>query len=221
MKKIEYACAAAGIFIKHLHTEGFDRGMIATFGNSFQVVQNFTSVESQLHSALSRTVRSVSNEGTRLYDSMEDGIMKFWQSGDRRRPWILIVVTDGKDYFDQGKYRNNPAGIGTFIAQRFNHEPSNFMFLLGVGRRGEIDVNALATVGAYGGILAIPVEAFALLEAVFLKIAVSITTDVFSQTYTQGNISWQRVAELRRLSHRPLDYAFLIDRSGSMNESGD
>lgn len=221
MKKIDYACAAAGIFIQHLHTEGFDRGLIATFGNSFQVVQGFTGAESQLHSALARTRRSVTNEGTRLYDSIEDGIDQFWSGGDRRRPWLFIVVTDGKNNFDYGKYHNNPVGIGNTIARRFNHEPSNFMFLLGVGKNDEIDVNALATVGAYGGILAIPVQAFALLEAVFLKIALSVTTDIVGQTISSGNVTWAQVAQLRRVSHRPLDYAFLIDRSGSMNDSGD
>lgn len=221
MKKIEYACAAAGIFIKHLHTENFDRGMIATFGNSFQVVQNFTSTENYLHSALRTTARSVSDEGTRLYDSIEDGINTFWQYGDRRRPWILVVVTDGKDYYNSGKYHNNPAGIGRYIAQRFNHEPSNFMFLLGVGKQKDIDIDALATIGAHGGILAVPVEAFPLLEAAFLAIAVSITTDIVGQRITNGNVTWEQVAQLRRVSQRPLDYAFLIDRSGSMSERGD
>jgi len=74
MKKIEYAVGAAGLFIYHLHQENFDRGMIATFGNSFRIEQGFTYAESYLHHALGRIGRSVTNERTRLYDSIEDVI---------------------------------------------------------------------------------------------------------------------------------------------------
>jgi uncharacterized protein (DUF58 family) len=100
--KIEYAVAAAGIFIAHLHREGFDRGMVATFGSTFRVEQNFTSSEAHLHSALARLDPSrikQENEGTRLYDSIEDVISQFWSYGDRNRPWLLTIITDGKDYY--------------------------------------------------------------------------------------------------------------------------
>jgi len=228
MRKIEYACGAAGLFIRHLHTESFDRGMIATFGNSFQVEQGFTSTESSLHSALARVSRSVKNEGTRLYTSIYDVIRVFWDgarnsnAADKRRPWLLTVITDGKENSDRSdSYHNNPMGIGRYIADHFNHEPSNFMFLLGVGSNQDIDVNALATVAAYGGIPAIPVQAFPLLEYTFLQIALDVSTQLVGQRVNIGNLTWERVAQIRQISQTALDYAFLIDRSGTMNDSGD
>lgn len=223
MKKIEYACGAAGLFIRHLHTEGFDRGMIATFGNSFRVEQGLTGTENLLHSALARIVRSHAgtNEGTRLYDSIEDVIREFWRQGDRSRPWLLTVITDGKDYFDTGKYHNNPSGIGRFIASSYNHEDSNFMFLIGVGEGDNIDRQALATVGNYGHIPAITIEAFPLLEMLFLRIALEVSTRVQGTQITAGNLTWQEVTRIRQVSQTPLDYVFLLDRSGSMNDSGD
>ncbi len=220
MKKIEYAVGAAGVFIYHLHQENFDRGMIATFGNSFRIEQSFTSTESYLHSALARVNNSIRDERTRLYDSIEDVINEFWRSGQRNRPWLLTIITDGQDN-ESYKYRNNPASIGRYVAQRFNHEPSNFPFLIGVGEGQQIDKRALASIGDNGGFPAITIAAFPLLELVFLQIALNVSTQLVGRRIEVGNLSWEEVAQIRRLSRTPIDYAFLIDRSGSMTESGD
>lgn len=218
-KKIEYAVGAASLFIQHLHRENFDRGMIATFGNSFQVVQSFTPYESQLHTSLGLAARSISNERTRLYDSIEDTIMAFWHAGSRNRPWLLTIITDGQDN-ESRKYRQNPAAIGRFVATRFNHEASNYIFVIGVGEGNQIDKNALATLGDYGNFLAITIAAFPLLERVFLEIALQVTTQIAGYQVNIGNLSWGEVARIRQVSHVAFDYAFLIDRSGSMNERG-
>ena|SRR5436305_1762461 len=97
LKKIEYAVGAAGLFIHHLHRENFDRGMVATFGNGFRVEQGFTGYEGNLHFSLSRVGRSITDERTRLYDSIENVITEFWSYGRRDRPWLLTVITDGQD----------------------------------------------------------------------------------------------------------------------------
>ncbi|CAG8570603.1 21357_t:CDS:2, partial [Gigaspora rosea] len=60
---------------------------------------------------------NVAYVGTRLYYSMIDAVKIFRNSGDRIRPWILIVVTDGDD---------------THTARSFANEPSNYLFVLGV-----------------------------------------------------------------------------------------
>ena len=219
MKKIEYAVGAAGLFSHHLHREGFDRGMIATFGNGFRVEQGFTSCESNLHSTLSRIPRSITDEGTRLYDSVEDVIQQFWSYGQRNRPWLLTVITDGQDNASR-KYKGNPAAIGHYIATRFNHEPSNFIFVIGVGEGRQIDRHALATMGDYGNFLAITIGAFPLLERVFLNIAVQVSTQISGVRVNAGNMSWAEVQQVRQVSQVPFDYAFLIDRSGSMSEQG-
>lgn len=219
MKKIEYAVGAAGLFIQHLHREDFDRGMIASFGNGFRVEQGFTTSEYQLHNSLARVKRSVTNEGTWLYDSIEDVIQEFWRSGRRNRPWLLTVITDGYDN-TSSRYRNNPAAIGRFVASKFNHEPSNFIFVIGVGEGKQIDRNALATMGNYGEFLAITIGAFPLLERVFLEIAVKVSTQLAGYQVNIGNLSWGEVARVREVTQVAFDYAFLIDRSGSMTEQG-
>ena len=219
MKKIEYAVGAAGLFVQNLHRENFDRGMIASFGNNFRVEQGFTATESYIHRSLARVGGSVTNEGTWLYDSIENVIMEFWRTGRRDRPWLLTVITDGVDN-ESSKYRKNPAGIGNFIAQKFNHETSNFIFVIGVGEGNQIDKNALGTMGRYGNFYAITIEAFPLLEMVFLKIAVEVSTAISGYQVNYGNLTWGEVSRIRQVSHVAFDYAFLIDRSGSMNERG-
>lgn len=219
MKKIEYAVGAAGLFVHNLHREGFDRGMIATFGNRFYVEQGFTATESYLHSALNRVSRSIRDERTRLYDSIEDVILQFQGYGYRDRPWLLTVITDGQDN-ESRKYYQNPASIGRFVASQYNHDSSNFIFVIGVGEGRQIDSNALATLGNYGNFLAMTIDAFPLLEALFIEIALQVSEQLEGIQVNYGNLSWTEVARIREISSIPFDYAFLIDRSGSMNEPG-
>ena len=219
MRKIEYAVGAAGLFIKHMHIENVDRGMIATFGNAFRVEQGFTGREIELHHTLAYVSRSVTDEQTRLYDSIEDVINQFWHTGDRGRPWLLVVITDGQDNISR-RYWDNPRGIGNFIGQRFNHEPSNFIFVIGVGEGEQIGRAALGKMGDSGQFTAMTIAAFPLLELVFLELAFRISETTVGQVVTSGNRSWGEVARLRQISHIPFDYAFLIDRSGSMSEQG-
>jgi hypothetical protein len=219
MKKIEYAVGAAGLFIQNLHREGFDRGMIATFGNGFRVEQGFTTTGSYLHSALSRVSRSIRDERTRLYDSIEDVILQFRSYGYRDRPWLLTVITDGQDN-ESSRYYQNPIGIGRFVASQYNDDPSNFIFVIGVGEGRQIDANALTTLGNYGNFLAMTIDAFPLLEVLFIEIALQVSEQLEGIQVNYGNLSWTEVARIREISSIPFDYAFLIDRSGSMSERG-
>jgi hypothetical protein len=219
VRKIEYAIGAAGVFVKHLHRENFDRGMIATFGDSFRVEQGFTGTESQLHSALARVANATRDGSTRLYDSIEDGIQEFWRHAARNRPWLLTIITDGQDNAST-KHRGNPATIGDYVASSYNHEPSNFIFLIGVGEGNQINTKALATVGDHGRFPAVAIDAFPLLERIFLEIAIEVSSGLVGRHITQGNVSWDEVARIYQVSQTPLDYAFLIDRSASMNEQG-
>jgi hypothetical protein len=219
-RKIEYAVGAAALFIRHLHRENFDRGLIATFGDTFAVEQSFTGTENYLHVALSRIPRKVDkNEGTRLYDSIEDVMSQFVRYGDRRRPWLVTVITDGIDN-RSSKYRNNPSGLGRTIATGYNAEPSNFIFVIGVGEGHQIDKNALGTLGDAGGFLAMSIAAFPLLEAVFLQIAIRVVEQTVGRVFTSGQMTWGQIQQILQQVQIPFDYAFLIDRSGSMNEQG-
>ncbi|HWQ15045.1 MAG TPA: hypothetical protein VNL77_19765 [Roseiflexaceae bacterium] len=216
MKKIDYAVAASAVFIHHLHRDGFDRGMIATFGSSLHVNQNFTSSSAHLYTAL-RSVRL--NGATRLYDSIEDVVQLFWRYGDRQRPWLLTIITDGQDN-ESRKYKNRPANIGQYVATNFMHEPTNFTFLIGVGSGQEIDATALATLGKMGRFPAMTIAAFPLLERLFLQIALSISEQLIGQQINIGNLTWEQVSRIYQVSQIPIDYAFLIDCSTSMESAG-
>jgi hypothetical protein len=164
--------------------------------------------------------RSVTNEGTRLYSSIEDVIRTFWSTGDRNRPWLLTVITDRKDYDDYGKYHNNPAGIGRYVAEHYNHQSSNYIFVIGVGHGQDIDEHALATMGNTGRFMALRIGGFPLLEMLFLEIAVQVSASVAGIRIQRGNMTWEAARELLEVAQVPFDYAFLIDRSGSMNDAG-
>ncbi len=220
MKKIEYAIGAAALFVRHLHRSGFDRGMIATFGDHFNVEQRFTADERRIYQALTHLTGASKDGSTRLYDSLEDGVMQFWNEADPCRPWALIAITDGQDN-SSVRYRNNPYAIGTFIGARFNHEPSNLPFLIGVGEGGQINRKALGTIGEVGGFPALSVAAFPQLEMVFMRVAAAISTTLVGWQANIANLSWGEVARLRSQAQVAMDYAFLIDMSGSMDESGD
>lgn len=222
MTKIEYAVAASSVFINNLHREGFDRGMIATFGNTFRVEQSFTSSEAYLHAALSQiNVNQINkyNESTRLYNSIADIIAEFWRTGMRDRSWLLTVITDGMDNDEySGKY--GPIAIGHHIANVYTNESSNFIFVIGVGQKDEIDRSSLSLMAEKGDFKAITIESFPLLEAVFLQIALNVSMMLVGRKIETKNFSWEEVMHIRETSHIPIDYAFLIDRSGSMGNLG-
>ncbi len=217
MRKIDYAIGAAGVFISHMHREGFDRGMIATFGDRYRVEQSLTSTERFLHTALSKIKP---NGRTRLYDSIEDVIRNFWNNGDRDRPWVLIIITDGIDNKSR-KYKNDPEGIGYYIAKYFNHEKTNYIYLIGVGEGEHINEDALIKIGKVGGFPAYTINAFPLLEYEFMKIALKISGNLTGVKIEAADFSWEHISQLWSISQIPIDYAFLLDRSGSMDDPGD
>jgi tetratricopeptide (TPR) repeat protein len=223
IRKVDYAVAASIMFVEHLHRQGFDRGMVATFGTTANLVQGFTSNKNVMEQALLSVASSVTNEGTRLYDSIYDIIQYFWANADRRRPWLLTIVTDGIDNVSDmflHTDRRSPAVIGAYMKQYFNDYRNNFAFLIGVGTGNQIDVNALSAIGNYSGIPAITIDKFPVLEQVFVEIALQVTSRYEGRNYRMGNLTWQQVDEIRSLSHIAIDYGFLLDRSGSMSEPG-
>lgn len=219
MKKIEYAVSAVDRFITHMHMDGLDRGMITTFGSGARVVQPFTSNEATLHRAMNSLTYPADQEQTRLYDSIKDVIDLFWRTGDKGRPWLLVVITDGEDNASR-EYKNNPWGIGQYIGQRFNHEPSNFIFVIGVGKGQEINASGLVTMGNAGQFAPLMIDAFPLLELIFLRLAVHVSELAVGRVVTQGNHTWGDVTRLRQINRIAFDYAFLLDFSGSMKQQG-
>ncbi|CAG8650217.1 7156_t:CDS:2, partial [Scutellospora calospora] len=126
--QISCAIKASNELVKNLHRDGLDRGCIATFNSRMIVRQNFTRDETSLYRSLNGLRNYVSGT-TRLYDSIVDIIKTFHSSGDRNRPWILVVVTDGDD---TGSTRSLLSCAGE-ISRLFTKDSSNFLFLVGVG----------------------------------------------------------------------------------------
>ena len=165
-RKIEYAAGAALHFIESLHAEGVDRGCIASLGNNFRVDQPFTTHKHELADTLIRLGQSRPSENTALYDSIALAIKQFQDHGRRNVPWVLIVLTDGKDNASQAfppKDKQSPAIIGHLTARCFTVEPTNYFVLVGIGDQNSLDVEALTTIGHFANSPAIPLANFHLL----------------------------------------------------------
>jgi Mg-chelatase subunit ChlD len=60
---------------------------------------------------------------------MVDVVKTFQQKGDRSRPWILVVVTDG----DDNRSSRSLKKCAEEVSNLFTRESSNFLFVVGVG----------------------------------------------------------------------------------------
>jgi hypothetical protein len=218
LSKFDLMSQAVKRFIVTLHRPGIDRGQITTFGSTFRVEQDFTSDPARLCSTLAAVSRSITNEKTRLYDSLADAVSAFYAAGQRNRPWVLCCVTDGCDNASSC-FHKSPAGIGQYLARSFNHDPTNFLAVVAVGTDSQIDRNALAVLGQAARCPCVTINGFELIEQIFKQIALRVTSRLVGLRHTVGNISWDELARIRQISRFPIDFSFLLDRSGSMAES--
>jgi hypothetical protein len=90
------------------------------------------------------------------------------------------------------------------------------MALIGVGSDKAIDRHALSEFAQAANCLAVTLGGFELLEDLFLRIAVKVTTSLVGVPYSVGGLTWTEVRRLRSASLRSLDFGVLLDRSGSM-----
>jgi hypothetical protein len=222
-RKIDYAVAAPRLFAHQLPLPGLDRGAVLSFGNTFRIEQPFTDSPATLDLALSALPEIVAaagrrgeGEGTRLYDSLADAADYFARRADRSRPWVLIAVTDGIDTASR-TFDGAPRAVGRHLATHFASRAATFPFLVGVGSGGQIDRRALALVGEYGGFPALLIDAFPLLQEVFARLALKVTRAVSATVVRGPGFVMSSVRPGVTVGRRPIDYAFLIDRSGSMN----
>jgi len=217
LKKFDVMSQAVERFVATLHRPGVDRGQITTFGSTFRVEQDFTADPARLRLALAGVARSITNEKTRLYDSLVDAAAAFYAAGQRNRPWVLCCVTDGRDNASL-RFDKDPAGIGQHLARSFNHDPTNFLAVVAVGTDAQIDRHALAVLGQTAGCPCVTIDGFDLIEQVFRQIALRVTSRLVGLRRSVGSISWDELARIRQVSHFPIDFSFLLDRSGSMAE---
>lgn len=217
-KKIDYAVAAARLFVHYLHRDQFDCGMLATFGDTFRVDQKFTTQSFQLQYTLD-SIQNTTGGTTRLYDSIKDTIDLFWANADTGYPWLLTIITDGQDNAST-QYRCGPSQLGRYVARNFMHETDNFIFLIAVGEDNVVNYDAILELSTTGGFPAITIDNFSFIESVFLNIALQVSESLLGTRTSFGNVSWDTISSIYQVTEVPMDYAFLIDRSGSMREPG-
>ncbi len=231
--KIDLALAATWQLVANFIRPGVDRLALASIANNFRMEQDFTDDKARIRSALEALRRTVinTNEGTALYDGIPAGIDAFWAAGRRQAAWMYVIVTDGEDKHSVGFKEalaiekvagvdlNPEARLGLHVRERFNREPSNFPVIVGVGAGHQINERGLATIASYGGFPAVAIDSFQLLEALFVDLAVQMTSQLYGgPTFRMGNQTWTEIAEVRRRIEIPIDVLILMDRSGSMKE---
>ncbi|CAG8645733.1 13877_t:CDS:2 [Cetraspora pellucida] len=189
--QIGRAVKASNELVNNFHRDGVDRGCIATFNNTMIIRQNFTENEELIHRSLDGLV-DVADGGTRLYD-----------------------ITDGDDNDSILSYDR----CIEEVSRLFTNETSNFLFVLGVG--DNVNSQRMEEMAEIGNFIYIPVKDFYVLEFAFLMIAYKVTTSksLSLMNLSIGDIStsWAEIRNHRELSNVAIDYALLIDVSGSMN----
>jgi hypothetical protein len=223
MIKIDYATDAMRAFARVLHGPDCE-GAVFSVGNTFRVDQPFTGSLALIDQALLALAANLKagirrggrGEGTALNDSLSEAVSYVCRHADSRRPSILVCCTDGKDN-RSGLFRT-PRRIGQDMRDRFTRIPGNFAFLVGCG--GDIDRHALTLIGEAGGFPAVLLDQFSQLRDALARLAVKVTRALQRTTVTGPGYSVTRTTPGLLLESRPLQYALLLDRSGSMAEEG-
>ncbi|RHZ89845.1 hypothetical protein Glove_9g152 [Diversispora epigaea] len=214
--KLSRAIKASNELITNLHRDGLDRGCIATFNNFLTIKENFADDENDLHHSLD-ALKNTAYGGTRLYDSMCDLINRtFYRNGNLSRPWIMIVVTDGNDISST----RSAQMCAEEIRNKFTKENSNFLFLIGVG--DDVNSSTMEMMAERGNFTYIPVKDFYLLEYAFMLLALKVTNSlnvsIRDFSINDASVTWAEVQKQRQISQVAIDYALLIDVSGSMSD---
>ncbi|KAJ3037139.1 hypothetical protein HDV00_002021 [Rhizophlyctis rosea] len=210
-RKIDAAVDAVQKMVRALQRENVDRVCVGGFNNSYRMVQPFTATESHVHHSLNR-MRNMPDGATRLYDSIMDMVNYMRTNGKRDRPWVLIVITDGHDNCSTRSAKS----CGQEVLRMYNSEASNFVFVIGVGT--DVKQDKMEQMADAGDFSFVPIASFDVLEELFMLLALRIEEQVSGAMISTGNTTWLALQQRRRLASRPMDYAFLLDISGSMSE---
>ncbi len=233
--KISLATAAARTFIHRFHVPGYDRGTIHTFGNTHRVETPLDADPGRLHQGLDqaeRAVRSGANEGTRLYAAIADVLTHLLNHADPRNPWVPIVVTDGMDnqsrvtdfdtqWKDKQQLVPNARFAGEMIAQGLTAMRSVGIvcqpIVVGVGGDRQIDAVAIGALGQAGGFPTFHISGFdQLADLLTAEVTRLVVTDRLVG-HRVGNLKVVTAHQTARVHRFPVEYAIVMDRSGSMN----
>ena len=219
---IDYAVSAAWELISAVHIGGHDQCLIATFGDHFRIARDLTTSKSELVSTLVAIANSDLDGGTRFYDSLEDTVVALLKQGRQDSEKVIVAVTDGVDNRSRNYPHTNPRSpemIGRYLGSRFADRPGHHAYLIGVGLAETAGVTALSTIAHHSKIKIATVRTFPVLQEIFSRIAIAMTSEISDVHHHLGN-GWflSTPEEKLRITRRPIDYAILIDRSGSMGD---
>ena len=223
MMKIDYATDAMRWFARALHGP-YCEGVVCSSGDTFQVEQPFTGSLRLIDQALLAVAANLKadvrrrgkGEGTALNDSLVEAVSHVCRYGDPSYPHVLLCCTDGKD--NRSKRFTSARKTGEHIRDRFTRIPGNFAFLIGCGQ--DIDRHALTLIGEAGGFPAVLLDQFSELKSVLSSLAVKVTRTLQQTTVRGPDFALTSTRPTLLLESRPLRYALLLDRSGSMVEAG-
>jgi len=216
MTRIEAAAAAMITFLQELMGPQ-DRCTVSAFNDGYHELSTLGNEEKskRVLAALTRLCQ----KDTHLWDAVCLSVRQFIQSADRTRPWVLIVLTDGKDSGSK-----TTVSEAATLLQVFTRESSNFAFVVGVGH--EVDETGMKQLCQEGGAFYLPAKDLGVLMTMFALIALQVRRGVqlnMATIQAQG----QRLsephtavyAELRQttqVSQRNTDILLCVDVSGSM-----
>ncbi len=235
--KISMATLASRTFVQRFHIPKTDRGTVHTFGNTHRVETPLDTDPARVHQGLDfaeRAVKSGANEGTRFYAAVTDAITYFINNGDPRYPWVPIVVTDGMDnrskvadfdldWADKQQLVPNARFAGRYIARGLAALGAIGIVcrpvVVGVGSDKQIDVNAIHTLGQTGGFPTFHIGSFDKLADLLTDEVTKIVVTKKIIGHRVGGYDLLTTHNTAHLQRFPVEYAIIVDRSGSMNNA--
>jgi Mg-chelatase subunit ChlD len=192
-----------------------DRCSVAAFNEKYTPI---VSMQDVLHTAIALVVcAEICSGGTHMYDACCISVAQFFVTANARRPWVLVILTDGDDMGSDNKLE-----AAADMLETFNKPADNFVFVIGLGR--EINEANLKRLCRLSKSCYLPAKDSEALEPLFELIRLSIVEGIAIDSATierEGakNV-FDRVARLRptvALARKSVDILMLVDVSGSMN----
>ena len=211
--------AKRAIYNFFVHTfSNRDGYALATFNSKYQLVSvgNGNAEASSAYKALERVQPA---GGTKLYDSIVCAIQEFQGGngrpgfGDRTRPWVLVVLTDGEDNLS----RNSAGAVSSFIRSKFLKK-GNYVYVVGMGP--DVRMASLQSMGPSGAFKTIHVRNFSDLQAELALIALKLYVgEEYAIQYVRSHgieAVWAEVQNVVKVRKQAIDFMFLLDLSSSM-----
>lgn len=226
--KLAQAFAAARRFVRGFHLPGLDAGSLHTAGATHRIESPLDIRPANVLAALDHFATSVGvepGEASRQFAAIPDAITHLMNNGRPGTIRVVVHLTDGWDTaspwstFDPWEADRNdpvePAVVGEYLRRGLARLAADagiicLPLVLGVGRRGEVNVDGLKALGRAGQF---PVFPMARVDDAVAAVRRRVTRAAVRLQLAAGGKSGRLVAHLARCA---VDYVILIDRSRTM-----